>query len=218
MLTNTLDKIRHSLSCVAVLFGLFGIFVFASFSSSYAWLYSAGLAAPFLYIIVFVYAIAAWSIYSKYYPFLPLGRLSFVECFVPLLALVCLVFLYSVFSGPEPWIAELSRQFFLHKFLNTLAIGFLAPVAEEIIFRGFLLNSSIGWGRYSRVSGIIITSLAFAFIHTQYLFAITFVYLFIFSSILCVVRMRSRGIMIPIILHILNNAWAICGLLFSATE
>lgn len=136
----------------------------------------------FLYIIVFVYAIAAWSIYSKYYPFLSLGRLSFVECFVPLLALVCLVFLYSVFSGPEPWIAELSRQFFLHKFLNTLAIGFLAPVAEEIIFRGFLLNSSIGWGRYSRVSGIIITSLAFAFIHTQYLFAITFVYLFIFHQ------------------------------------
>ncbi|EAN1681265.1 CPBP family intramembrane metalloprotease, partial [Salmonella enterica] len=36
MPTNTLDKIRHSLSCVAVLFGLFGIFVFASFSPSYA--------------------------------------------------------------------------------------------------------------------------------------------------------------------------------------
>lgn len=76
--------------------------------------------------------------------------------------------------------AELSRQFFLHKFLNTLAMCFLAPVAEEIIFRGFLLNSSIGWGRYSRVSGIIITSLAFAFMHTQYLFAVTFVYLFVF--------------------------------------
>ncbi|EAN6597540.1 CPBP family intramembrane metalloprotease, partial [Salmonella enterica subsp. enterica serovar Enteritidis] len=46
MPTNTLDKIRHSLSCVAVLFGLFGIFVFASFSPSYAWLYLGGLAAP----------------------------------------------------------------------------------------------------------------------------------------------------------------------------
>lgn len=97
MPTNILDKIRHSLSCVAVLFGLFGIFVFASFSSSYARLYSAGLAAPFLYIIVFVYAIAAWRIYSKYYPFLSFGRLSFAECFVPALALVCLTFLYSVF-------------------------------------------------------------------------------------------------------------------------
>ncbi|EAR5355351.1 CPBP family intramembrane metalloprotease, partial [Salmonella enterica] len=94
MPTNTLDKIRHSLSCVAVLFGLFGIFVFASFSPSYAWLYLGGLAAPFIYSIVFVYAIAAWSIYSKYYPFLSLGRLSFVECFVPALALVCLTVLY----------------------------------------------------------------------------------------------------------------------------
>lgn len=138
--------------------------------------------------------------------------------FFPALALVCLTVLYNAFSGPEPWMAELSRQFFLHKFLNTLAMCFLAPVAEEIIFRGFLLNSSIGWGRYSRVSGIIITSLAFAIMHTQYLFAVTFVYLFVFSSILCVVRMRSRGLMIPIILHILNNAWVIFGLLFSATE
>ncbi|MDI5035984.1 hypothetical protein MJM43_30580, partial [Salmonella enterica subsp. enterica serovar Montevideo] len=42
----------------------------------------------FIYSIVFVYAIAAWSIYSKYYPFLSLGRLSFVECFFPALALV----------------------------------------------------------------------------------------------------------------------------------
>ncbi|MDO3873207.1 CPBP family glutamic-type intramembrane protease, partial [Salmonella enterica] len=47
---------------------------------------------------------------------------------------------------------------------------------------------------------------------------VTFVYLFVFSSILCVVRMRSRGLMIPIILHILNNAWVVFGLLFSATE
>ncbi|HBL9613844.1 TPA: CPBP family intramembrane metalloprotease, partial [Salmonella enterica subsp. enterica serovar Kentucky] len=111
MPTNTLDKIRHSLSCVAVLFGLLGIFVFASFSPSYAWLYLGGLAAPFIYSIVFVYAIAAWSIYSKYYPFLSLGRLSFVECFFPALALVCLTVLYNAFSGPEPWMAELSRQF-----------------------------------------------------------------------------------------------------------
>ncbi|PAP33566.1 CPBP family intramembrane glutamic endopeptidase, partial [Salmonella enterica] len=76
----------------------------------------------------------------------------------------------------------------------------------EIIFRGFLLFSSIGWGRYSRASGIIITSLAFAFMHTQYLFAVTFVKLFVLSSILCVVRMRSRGLMKPIILHFLNKA------------
>lgn len=92
MPTNTLDKIRHSLSCVAVLFGLLGIFVFASFSPSYARLYLGGLAAPFIYSIVFVYAIAAWSIYSKYYPFLSLVRLSFVECFFPALAPCALPF------------------------------------------------------------------------------------------------------------------------------
>ncbi|WP_024156499.1 type II CAAX prenyl endopeptidase Rce1 family protein, partial [Salmonella enterica] len=65
---------------------------------------------------------------------------------------------------------------------------------------------------------MIFTKIIRGFISTQYLFAVTFVYLFVFSSILCVVRMRSRGLMIPIILHILNNAWVIFGLLFSATE
>ncbi len=178
MPTNTLDKIRHSLSCVAVLFGLLGIFVFASFSPSYARLYLGGLAAPFIYSIVFVYAIAARSIYSKYYPFLSLGRLSFVECFSG--AGPCALPFSTMLLVARNPDGRVIKAIFLHKFLNTLAMCFLAPVAEEIIFRGFLLNSSIGWGRYSRASGIIITSLAFAFMHTQYLFAVTFVYLFVF--------------------------------------
>ncbi|QUJ08817.1 CPBP family intramembrane metalloprotease [Salmonella enterica subsp. enterica] len=89
---------------------------------------------------------------------------------------------------------------------------FLAPVAEEIIFR-FLLNSSIGWGRYSRVSRYYYYLTAFAF----YAYTISLCgdfCLSVVSSILCVVRMRSRGLMIPIILHILNNAQVIFGLLF----
>lgn len=97
MPTNTLDKIRHSLSCVAVLFGLLGIFVFASFSPSYAWLYLGGLAAPFIYSIVFVYAIAAWSIYSKYYPFFIIGPL-----------IICGMF----FSGAGPGVPYRSLQCF----------------------------------------------------------------------------------------------------------
>ncbi|KYE75953.1 hypothetical protein AF381_24610, partial [Salmonella enterica subsp. enterica serovar Typhimurium] len=77
-----------------------------------------GLAAPFIYSFVFVYAIAALSFYSMYYPFLSLGRFSFVEFFVPALALVSLTVLFIAFCVPEPWLAELSRQCFLHKFLN----------------------------------------------------------------------------------------------------
>ncbi len=94
--------------------------------SGFIW--EASLAAPFIYSIVFVYAIAARSIYSKYYPFLSLGRLSFVECFFPALAPCALPFPTMLFSGPN-LDGRLSRQFFLHKF-NTLAMCFLAPVAE----------------------------------------------------------------------------------------
>ncbi|VEA34942.1 membrane protein [Salmonella enterica subsp. enterica] len=113
MPTNTLDKIRHSLSCVAVLFGLLGIFVFASFSPSYAWLYLGRSGCGLLYIVLFfVYAIAAWSIYSKYYPFLSLGRLSFVECFFPALALVCLTVLYNALGPGTPWNGRVIKAIF----------------------------------------------------------------------------------------------------------
>ncbi len=101
MPTNTLDKIRHSLSCVAVLFGLLGIFVFASFSPSYARLYLGGLAAP-LYIVlflsmrlppgVFIQSIIRfyhWAAYHLWNVFSGAGP-------------VCLTVLYNAFSGPEP--------------------------------------------------------------------------------------------------------------------
>ncbi len=133
----------------------------------------------FIYSIVFVYAIAArvfiqsiirfyhwaayhlWNVFFRRWP----------RCALPFSTMLLVA---RNLDG------RVIKAIFLHKFLNTLAMCFLAPVAEEIIFRGFLLNSSIGWGRYSRVSGIIITSLAFAIMHTQYLFAVTFVYLFVF--------------------------------------
>ncbi|WP_149808781.1 CPBP family intramembrane glutamic endopeptidase, partial [Salmonella enterica] len=88
---------------------------------------------------------------------------------------------YIAFSGPLPWMAVFSMQFFLLIFLFTLAMCFLSPVAEDIIFRGFLLNRSIGWGRYSRAYGIIISSLAFAFMHTLYLFEVTYDNLYVYS-------------------------------------
>lgn len=137
MPTNTLDKIRHSLSCVAVLFGLFGIFVFASFSPSYAWLYLGGLAAPFIYSIVFVYAIAAWSIYSKYYPFLSLGRLSFVECFVPALAWCALPFSTMFLVARNPGWPSYQGNFFFINFLTRWRCAFWLLWRRKLYSEGF---------------------------------------------------------------------------------
>lgn len=46
-----------------------------------------------------------------------------------------------------------------------LVMCFLVFVVEEIIFRGFLLNSSIGWGWYLRVFGIIIILFVFVIMY-----------------------------------------------------
>ncbi|SUH36035.1 membrane protein [Salmonella enterica subsp. enterica] len=70
-------------------------------------------------------------------------------------------------------------------------------------------------GPVLKVSGIIIPHSLCNYAYTISLCG-DFVYLLFFIDIMrC--RMRSRGLMIPIILHILNNAW-LFRLLFSATE
>jgi membrane protease YdiL (CAAX protease family) len=48
------------------------------------------------------------------------------------------------------------------------AICFIAPFCEEVIFRGFLLNAFLRWGRFARQQSIVVTSVAFALMHTQY--------------------------------------------------
>ncbi len=74
MPTNTLDKIRHSLSCVAVLFGLFGIFVFASFSPSYAgFIWEVWL--RLLYIVLFLSMRLPHGVFIQVLPVFIIGSL-----------------------------------------------------------------------------------------------------------------------------------------------
>jgi membrane protease YdiL (CAAX protease family) len=81
-----------------------------------------------------------------------------------------------------------------------------APVAEEIIFRGFLFR---GWVRSERsaVPGILVISALFAVIHVQYdWFGILQV--FFIGLLLAIVRWRSGSTLLTILMHVLANLWA----------
>jgi uncharacterized protein len=74
-----------------------------------------------------------------------------------------------------------------------------APVFEEIIFRGFLMR---GWSesRLGAMGAILLSSLAFAVIHTQYnLYNMGFV--LGLGLLLGVMRWRSGSTMLTIMLH-----------------
>lgn len=84
-----------------------------------------------------------------------------------------------------------------------LAVVFIAPIAEEIIMRGWL------YGKVRRkwpvVPAIIIVSLVFAALHGQWNVAIS---TFVLSCVLCTLREITGTIWSGILLHILSNGIA----------
>lgn len=84
-----------------------------------------------------------------------------------------------------------------------LAVVFIAPIAEEIIMRGWL------YGKIRRkwpvVPAIIIVSLVFAALHGQWNVAVS---TFVLSCVLCALREITGTIWSGMLLHILSNGIA----------
>ena len=95
------------------------------------------------------------------------------------------------------------------KWLLIVVIVVVAPIYEELVFRG-LIWSAIA-EQFERRRGLIIasviSSVLFAVIHTQYeLFEMSAI--FILALLFCYVRIKSNSLLLPILLHILNNGVA----------
>jgi TPR repeat protein/membrane protease YdiL (CAAX protease family) len=81
-----------------------------------------------------------------------------------------------------------------------IAIALLLPVAEEIIFRGYLFDALRRF--FSGEVTVIVSALAFALIHFQLLY---FVPLFGFGLIFGWVRLKTDSLRLPVLLHVINN-------------
>jgi membrane protease YdiL (CAAX protease family) len=81
-----------------------------------------------------------------------------------------------------------------------LLVVVIAPVVEEILFRGFLLNRwAYKWGTHR---AILATSLAFGILHADVLGHT------VFGVVMCFLYVRSGTLRLPIAAHMLNNALA----------
>ncbi|HGA7339036.1 TPA: lysostaphin resistance A-like protein [Salmonella enterica subsp. enterica serovar Saintpaul] len=89
--------------------------------------------------------------------------------------------------------------------INAILIIFIAPVYEEIIFRGCLFNIIYFWCRSNIYVTAIIVSVMFSVVHLQYTEIMTFIVLFLVSLILSLARVKGRGLLMPVLLHILMN-------------
>ncbi len=91
-----------------------------------------------------------------------------------------------------------------------LLIGLLAPVAEEVFFRGFAYRALRE--RFGVTAGILLSGLLFAAIHGNPLALLP---LWAIGALLAVLRERTGSLLAPIALHCANNSLAILALLLS---
>ena len=92
----------------------------------------------------------------------------------------------------------LSSQSTLNNVLDTFIIILIGPVVEEIFFRGILLNRwATKWGIRK---AIVISSIAFAILHVDFIGA------FVFSVVVSILYVKTRTLVVPIAVHIGNNA------------
>ncbi len=84
---------------------------------------------------------------------------------------------------------------------QVIRVVFIAPIIGEFVFRGFLLQRfATKWG--TSIATIVVAIL-FALLHVDFLGAA------IFSIVLSIVYIRTKSLLMPIAIHMLNNAFVI---------
>ena len=96
--------------------------------------------------------------------------------------------------------------------LLLFAVTFMAPLIEEVVFRGFLLKgfSNSFMGVYG---AIIVTSALWALIHLQYEFAYVAV-IFVVGLVFGYARIRTNSLLVPMMMHFFMNLVASAGLFY----
>ncbi len=88
-----------------------------------------------------------------------------------------------------------------------LTVGVLAPIFEELFFRGFVFKG-LERGLLGGHGTVWLTSIIFAAIHLQYAWPIVLM-IIPMGLLLGYSRMYSGSLLVPIVLHVLNNTIAI---------
>ncbi len=119
--------------------------------------------------------------------------------------LIIIAYAASYYLTPkEPFVTEftkgLSHEMAAVKIAATIIIF---PLLEEQVFRGIILSSFLNalGEKAGYIIGGLTVSVLFAVIHTQYSLP-TKIQMFALSLIFCGARYQSRGLLLPILLHV----------------
>ena len=89
--------------------------------------------------------------------------------------------------------------------LNIFVIAVIPAIGEELLFRGVLQKIFINWTK-NVFLGVLITSIAFALLHFQFLSVLP---RFVLGMVLGYMFVWTRSLWMPILAHFVNNALAV---------
>jgi hypothetical protein len=93
--------------------------------------------------------------------------------------------------------------------VNAIVLVAIAPVVEELFFRGFLLNR---WHQqYGPAKAVVFSSMIFALFHVDVVGGL------IFGAVLSAIYMKTKSLFGPIVIHMSNNAIVFVLLLVEGT-
>jgi len=114
------------------------------------------------------------------------------------------------FSSYEELIEALAAGSFL---VQILAVGIVAPVVEEVLYRGIILNRLLQW--IPKWVAVLISSALFGLMHFNLFQGL---YAFATGIVVAVVYLRYRNLWIPIIGHVVFNMTSVVvGEIFERT-
>jgi membrane protease YdiL (CAAX protease family) len=88
--------------------------------------------------------------------------------------------------------------------VRILAVGLIYPVVEEFFFRGVFLSAARP--KIGTAAAVIVTSVIFGLIHTQYSFP---VWAIADALLFALCRVSSGSIYLPMLFHVIGNSYAI---------
>lgn len=199
------DRMTQTLLCSGMLIIWYSLSQLPGYLPHYAVLSSSGWLVPLLCSLEFLVLVALYRWYSVYYDDIPAGQVRLSHIIIFSVLLLLLLASQSLYLQEENWVTGQLSENSLTVLFFMLAVVVLAPVYEEILFRGFVLHGCLLWAPQQKVLCSLLTSLLFAAIHMQYSHLQTLIALFLLSLLLCGARFISGGLKLPIFIHMLNN-------------
>lgn len=197
---------------------LFAITLISAFITNKQELISRGLLVPALFLAEFLILVSLHFIFFRKRE--ELGRGSFrLDVFFTLFSLIMIIqlfvpYLLAVRKTEEWMISQMSFSGTI-LWIKIFSSVFLVPVYEEIVFRGCLFNSFKLWFHDNIYIPAIVTSVIISALHLQYTYFRTFLMLFLVSLVLISAKIKSNGLLMPILLHMAMNV-AIAGIQYLA--